>query len=438
MQVLIVSRASYRLPVSQGGTDAYALRTATYLIPQGHEVYLVGQGRPGPAFGAVRFVRVPTDVQVTSRFRATYFFKGLALSLASVLTAVKFLRRRGVSIDVIHCNSNLGVLILKRLYPSYPMVYTLHDPLILGRSTSWLDSLVRPVNNGLLERWALRRADHIIAVSSEIRAQVEKVLGPSSKLTLLYPLSRGHAPRPGAISPTTTADGQAPYVLSIGAQTGRKRFDLLIRALARTKFAVRLVLVGSGSDRPRLVRTAEECGVADRVVFHDHVSEGEIADLYRGALVYAMASEREGFPVTLMEAVLSGTPTLYFTDAETGDLDGFQSDFFRVVRSLGDEEIARDLDLACSQGLRRPVDRGRIARWAQSRFPTPESVAHELGRIYQDAAEQLGRSLRTGGGGSDAGFRGGGPGAGWSDEVPRAQLGGDAPRSSRPDSLAGD
>ncbi|MFI5414769.1 MAG: glycosyltransferase [Candidatus Lutacidiplasmatales archaeon] len=430
MRVLIVSRGSYRLPVSQGGTDAYALRTATYLIPQGHEVYLVGQGRPGPAFGEVRFVRVPTDVQVTSRFRATYFFKGLVLSLASVLTAVKLLRRRDASIDVIHCNSNLAVLILKRLYPSSPMVYTLHDPLIQGRSTSWLDRLVRPLNNGLLERWALRRADHIIAVSSEIRAQVEQVLGPSSKLTLLYPLSRGHAPRRSASSPTAGQEGQTPYVLSIGAQAGRKRFDLLIRALARTKFAVRLVLVGSGPDRPRLVRTAEECGVADRVVFHSGISEGEIADLYRGALVYAMASEREGFPVTLMEAVLSGTPALYFTDAETGDLDGFQSDFFRVIRSLGDEEIARDLDLACSQGLRRPVDRGHIAQWAQSLFRSPESVAHELVRIYQDAADQLGRSIRPVGEGSEASLTGGRTGAGWSDEIPGARVVGDPTRPS--------
>ncbi len=67
MRVLMVSRASYRLPASQGGTDAYALRTATYLVPQGHTVYLVGQGQPGPAFSEVRFVRVPTPVQITSR-----------------------------------------------------------------------------------------------------------------------------------------------------------------------------------------------------------------------------------------------------------------------------------------------------------------------------------------------------------------------------------
>lgn len=386
MRVLIVSRASYRLPASQGGTDAYALRTATYLVPQGHEVFLVGQGQPGPAFGGVQFVRVPTAIQVTSRFRFTYFLKGFLLNASSVLTAWRFLRRNGGDIDIVHCNSNLGVIVLGALYPDKPFVYTIHDPLAKpGAQSSLLERFIRPVNNGILERWALRRANHVIAVSSEIRDQVQKEVGGASKLTLLYPFSRPSSAAPSR--PALLEAGDGPYILSVGAQTGRKRFDLLIEAMAQIQPEIRLLLVGTGSERSRLVRAAEEAGVADRVTFLDHVSEGQISALYRGALVYAMASTREGFPATLMEAALSGTPTLYFTDAPNADLDSFQSDFFRVIHSLDRERLADAINWACARSLHGAVDRRQVANWARSRFPTPESVAGELDRIYSNVAE---------------------------------------------------
>jgi glycosyltransferase involved in cell wall biosynthesis len=408
MKVLIVSRASYPLPASQGGTDAYALRTATFLVPQGHEVYLVGQGRPGPAFGGVHFIRVPTDVPVTSRHRVSYFAKGFLLSLASTATAMRFLLRPDSRVDVIHCNSNVAVVILKRLFPNTPMVYTLHDPLFSSkRPGSLLERLVRPFNNGLFERRALRRADHIIAVSPEIRAQAEQLLGSAEKLTLLYPFPRANGPRPDRPASPDELNPPVPYVLSVGAQTGRKRFDLLIGAIARTTAPVNLVLVGTGSDRPRLVRIAAELGVAGRVVFYDQVTDAQIETLYRGALAYAMASAREGFPTTLMEAVLCGTPSLYFTEAETEELERFQSDFFRVVHTLDEAEIARTLEVACSRGLEGALDRRRIARWAKSQFPSPESMAGEINRIYNDVTDQLRGSISAlaedGPGGGSAG-----------------------------------
>ncbi|MCI4358731.1 MAG: glycosyltransferase family 4 protein [Thermoplasmata archaeon] len=383
MRVLMVSRASYPLPASQGGTDAYALRTATYLVPQGHQVFLVGQGQPGPAFGEVRFVRVPARVQVTSRLRVAYFLKGFLLNIASVLTATKFLRKDPDRIDIVHCNSNLAVVLLGLLFPGKPLVYTMHDPLVLpqrARPATWIDRLIRPINNGLFERWALRRAAHVIAVSSEIRTQAEQVIGDSRKLTLLYPFSR-----PAHAVSTDTGPSEAiepPYVLSVGAQTGRKRFDLLIRALALIPSSIGLVLVGSGSDRPRLGRCAREVGVTERVVFLDHVNDDQLLGLYREASVYALASTREGFPATLIEAALNGTPTLYFTDAAHADLERSQSDFFRVIHSLEPERMADAINRTWAGEPGRVPDRGRIAQWARSRFPPPEAVAGAIDRIY--------------------------------------------------------
>ncbi len=387
MRVMIVGRASYALPASQGGVDAYALRTGLFLVPRGHDVTLVGQGRPGPAFGRIRFVRVPTNRQVTSRFRLTYFAKGFLLNVACVLAAARHLRRHRDSIDVVHSNSNLGTLVLKRLFPEKPLVYTLHDPLLEWRGSATPpagERLIRIVNNGILERLALRRADHVVAVSSEIKAQAERVGGIEGKISLLYPfVSVG--PVPGSAAPGSPAGSPVPtpFILSVGAQTGRKRFDLLIRALALDGPELRLVLVGNGPERARLQRTAAECGLADRVVFLDQLSDAELSRLYQYATAYAMVSEREGYPATLVEAALHGTPTLYFTEGPTPDLERDTSDFFRVVHSVSEREIARAIEGVCSWSERHEKGRSQIARWAGKRFPSPESVAGELSHVYR-------------------------------------------------------
>jgi glycosyltransferase involved in cell wall biosynthesis len=388
MRVLMISRASYRLPESQGGPDAYALRTATYLVPQGHEVFLVGQGHLGPAFGDVRFIRVPTNLQVTSGGRFAYFLKAFLLNLASILTALRFLRENRDQVDIVHCNSNLTVVLLSLFGPKKPLIYTMHDPVMVrgaARPGPWLERLLRPLINGLFERWALQRSAHVIALSSEIRKQAEEVLGDTSKLTLVYPLSRPappSTPRPG--SPKTFLK---PYVLSVGAQTGRKRFDLLIRALPRIPSAIGLVLVGSGSDRLRLDRCAREVGVSERVLFLDRVSDTELSGLYRDALVYALASSREGLPATVIEAALSGTPALYFTDAPHPDLEGSPSDYLRVIQSLEPQPVADAINQAVARNPGTVPDRRQIAKWARSRFPPPEVLAGTIGRIYAGVAE---------------------------------------------------
>jgi glycosyltransferase involved in cell wall biosynthesis len=381
------------MPQSEGGTDAYALRSALSLVPRGHTVFLVGQGQPGPAFGRVNFVPVPTRVQITSRHRSIYFLKGFLLGVASTLTAIRFLRTHPAEVDIIHSNSNLGTFVLKRMFPEKPIAYTLHDP--LSGSTparGWLERIVRFVNNGLIERLALRSSDHIIAVSSEIRTQAERLLGSSDRLSLLYPFSTRPAAPPGTlVSSMDPRLPDTPFVLGVGAQTGRKRFDLLIRALAQVRPGPSLVLVGSGSDRARLVETARETGASSRVLFLDHVSDGALAGMYHRALACVMVSEREGFPTSLLEAVMCGTPVLYFTDGPTADLEGDQSDFFRVVHSMSETDIVAGIQhLRDTRGL---LDRRRIERWARTRFPTSDSLARELNHIY-DQIRQLPESPR--------------------------------------------
>ena len=104
--------------------------------------------------------------------------------------------------------------------------------------------------------------------------------------------------------------GPDPVMLSIGRLQPQKNFAGLIDAVAvaRRTRAVRLVVLGTGSDdyRATLIAHAAARGIADHVVF-----AGVTDNVYpwlRSAAVFALASHWEGSSIALLEALAAGTP----------------------------------------------------------------------------------------------------------------------------------
>lgn len=97
-----------------------------------------------------------------------------------------------------------------------------------------------------------------------------------------------------------------------------KGVDVTIRALpaiAQVFPAVKYLVIGRGDDQPRLVKLAQDLGVADRVVFAGFVPTEALAEHYRLADAYIMPSQ-EGFGIVYLEAMACGVPVL------SGDADG--------------------------------------------------------------------------------------------------------------------
>jgi len=88
-----------------------------------------------------------------------------------------------------------------------------------------------------------------------------------------------------------------------------KRLDLLLAAAARVgDGALRVVLIGRGSEEARLRELAATLGLGARAVF-----PGEIVDaarLFRGFDAYAAPSAKEGLPLAVLEAMALGVPVL--------------------------------------------------------------------------------------------------------------------------------
>jgi glycosyltransferase involved in cell wall biosynthesis len=105
------------------------------------------------------------------------------------------------------------------------------------------------------------------------------------------------------------------YLLLVGRLESVKRPDLAIRALAQAPAAVRLVIVGEGTQRPALEHLVRDSGVGRRVVFAGAVTPEQLLPLYAGALGVVYVPFDEDYGYVTLEAFLSGKPVITCSDS---------------------------------------------------------------------------------------------------------------------------
>ena len=103
-------------------------------------------------------------------------------------------------------------------------------------------------------------------------------------------------------------EGATPVVGTVAALRGEKNIARLLRAfrLASDGVPGRLVIVGGGPEQGALQALAGELGLDGRVQFTGPVPQP--AACYRGFDVFAMSSDTEQMPLSLLEAMASGLP----------------------------------------------------------------------------------------------------------------------------------
>jgi phosphatidylinositol alpha-1,6-mannosyltransferase len=106
-------------------------------------------------------------------------------------------------------------------------------------------------------------------------------------------------------------------VLGLSRLVPRKGFDVLIDAVAGLDVDVQLAIAGAGRDAARLESRAARRGIGGRARFLGRVPEGDVADLYACADVFAMLCrerwaglEAEGFGIVFVEAAACGVPAV--------------------------------------------------------------------------------------------------------------------------------
>jgi glycosyltransferase involved in cell wall biosynthesis len=162
-------------------------------------------------------------------------------------------------------------------------------------------------------------------------------------------------------APAPRPDGQPIVIGTVASLRAEKNLARLLRAfhLLPAAPATRLVIVGDGPERPALEALAGELGIAARVRF-----AGQIADpapCYREFDIFALTSDTEQMPLSVLEAMAAGLPA---ATTDVGDvramLDAANAPF---VVARDDSALAGALGrLAADAALRRRLGAANRAK----------------------------------------------------------------------------
>jgi glycosyltransferase involved in cell wall biosynthesis len=154
--------------------------------------------------------------------------------------------------------------------------------------------------------------------------------------------------RPASAIPGLEDDGR----LVVGTLAGLrpiKNLGLLVRAVAPLRDRLRLVIVGDGDDRDAIRAEAQAHGMSD-IVMPGFLPRPQD---YIGAFdIFALSSDSEQFPVSLVEAMAAGLPMV---STDVGDVAAMvASGNRRFIVAAGDEPglTAALAELAADTGLR--------------------------------------------------------------------------------------
>lgn len=159
--------------------------------------------------------------------------------------------------------------------------------------------------------------------------------------------------------------GEATLLCSVGRHVERKGFGWFVeKVLPRLPEDVHYWVAGDGPRTRAIRQAARRAGVAERVRLLGRISEENLRRLYRGADLFVMPNvpapegDMEGFGIVMLEAGLSGLPTV------AARLEGIQD---VIAEGENGHLIApRDAD-SFAEGIRRYHDGKRDARAAGQR-----------------------------------------------------------------------
>jgi teichuronic acid biosynthesis glycosyltransferase TuaC len=162
-------------------------------------------------------------------------------------------------------------------------------------------------------RWALRRADRVIAVSAALGREVEKlgvsrgrirVIPTGVDPELFYPMDRSEARVELGLGE------QRPLIVVPSRLSREKGVHYFLEALKRLDPSVMSIVVGDGDQQHALRSQAERLGITDRVLFAGFQPQERMRLYYAAADVTCLASTEEGWPNVLVESLACGCPVV--------------------------------------------------------------------------------------------------------------------------------
>ncbi|WP_091832741.1 glycosyltransferase family 4 protein [Marininema halotolerans] len=320
---------------------------------------------------------VPTFMVPGGWFFSAYgyfYFKALQNEVAEL--------RRQFSFDLIHCHTifpdGYAGTKLKDAF-STPVVSTIHGSDI---------RLYPQQSKGVYRRTeeALRRNNHVITVSEELKRDAQKLIAGVEASTVYNGFD------PHRFSPTCQKEARDQLgvpqdiksILYVGNLYKVKGLHVLIDAFARlaaTDDQVALYLVGGGPLEGELQRQAKQAGVRERIHFIGRRPHEEIPIWINSCDVVALTSLSEGMPSIIMEAMGCGKPVVATDVGGISEVLQHRRTGF-LVKPERPEETAQCLSILLAENEGLAYDMGERA-FTESGALTWKRNAEQIISLYE-------------------------------------------------------
>lgn len=212
---------------------------------------------------------------------------------------------------------------------SVKKILTVHDLNYFNDPSKPLHKRTRYLRN---IKSLVRRSSHLICISAYTLQELQKHMAINLPHNIIY----NGCNIDFAVPETKPAlQLPAPFIFTIGTITNKKNFHVLPALLVGNHY---LLVIAGDIDRPayqqKIIATAKQLGVADRVIFTGGITEGEKHWYYRNCLAFAFPSLHEGFGLPVVEAMAFGKPLFLSTHTslpEVGGPDAFYFEHFDPV-----------------------------------------------------------------------------------------------------------
>ena len=307
-----------------GGKEARAVRLMNIWGPRAEHVVLSATGKFGARSAIDESVAVafPEDAPSLIGKPGPRRYRALARYM------------RGFDLVLSYNWGAMDVVAARRLYGGPPLIH--HED---GFNEDEAEK--RNWKRNSFRRLFLRSA-HRLVVPSERLERIARTewRQPEARVVRIangIPVARFERGPTRAMAGLDSADG-----LVVGTVAGLravKNLPRLVRAFAAAAPAdARLVIVGEGPERGAIVAEAERLGIADRLVMPGFMADP--AEWIGHFDIFALSSDSEQFPISLIEAMAAGLPCASTNVGDVAAMLAPENGF-----AIGDEAVL-------SQGLR--------------------------------------------------------------------------------------
>lgn len=182
-----------------------------------------------------------------------------------------------------------------------PLVVHFHLDVDASGKLGWL----LPFYKKYFFAFVLRHTDRVIVLSQDQSRLVSAKYGVQASNISVIP--NGVAERFFYAGKREDLSDRPLRILSVGRLSSQKRIDRLIAAVALLDFPVQLTIVGDGEDRGELEDLVKKLKL-ENVSFEGKKFGKELIAYYREADIFVISSDREGMPLTVLEAMAAGLP----------------------------------------------------------------------------------------------------------------------------------